>query len=467
MIYGIGPALSALNVFSKKMRITANNVANEDTPGFKASDALFSEIAPQDIDTGSGTSQVGRGTAINNISQNFEPGALQGTDSETDLAVGGQGYFMVQSPDGNNYYTRDGHFQFDQNGGLVTSQGYAVQGWSLDPQTGAIQGTLGDININNFTSPPAQTTVARTMVNLNSQAQNNSAGVNGLSAAWDGDNPDGQYLAANANEYQSSVRVYDSLGNIHDVNISFDKGEANNQWEYIVTTNPAEDQRAGAIGNNQGLLARGTIQFSPAGSITGMTMDLNDGAGNWTPQNTATNLENGHFSFEADFLGSGNNMAVELDLGSAYNGTAWVSGSTSSTQYAVSSHTIYAGSDGYGAGDLRSIAISNDWVITGSYTNGQVTDLFQVALAKFNNPQGLQKEGANLYAATNASGEAIYSQPRTNGMGGIVSNALEQSNTDLGREFVSMILVGKGFQANLAVLKTADKMIGDLINIIT
>jgi flagellar hook protein FlgE len=273
-------------------------------------------------------------------------------------------------------------------------------------------------------------------------------------------------LGDNAYEYQTSVRVYDSLGNTHNVNITFDKAEGNNQWEYIVTTDPAEDHRAGASGNNQGLLARGSVQFNPSGAITGISMELNDGAGNWTPQNTATDLANGHFSFEADFTGAGN-RAVELDLGSAYNGTAWVNGSTASTQYAASSHTLYSGSDGASAGDLRAIAVSNDGVVSGSYTNGQVVDLFQVGLAKFDNPQGLQSEGANLFSATQASGEAIYSQPGTNGMGGIVSNALEQSNTDLGKEFVSMILIGNGFQANLSVLKTADKMVGDLINIIT
>ncbi|RPI71842.1 MAG: flagellar hook-basal body complex protein, partial [Desulfobacteraceae bacterium] len=193
---------------------------------------------------------------------------------------------------------------------------------------------------------------------------------------------------------------------------------------------------------------------------------LNDGAGNWTSQNPATDLSNGHFTFDADFLGSGA-AAIELDLGSAYNGTAWVNGSSSTTQYAAPSHTTFANSDGYSAGDLRAIAVSTDGVISGSYTNGQVMDLFQVGLAKFNNPQGLQKEGSNLYTATQAAGAAISGQPGANGMGGIVSNALEQSNTDLGREFVSMILIDKGYQANLAVLKTADKMVGDLIHIIT
>jgi flagellar hook protein FlgE len=466
MIFGMGSALSALDAFAKRMKTSANNVANVSTPGFKASETLLADIAPQDIYMGNGSSQVGRGTAVSDISQNFEPGALEGTDSETDLAVGGQGYFMVQDSGGSRYYTRDGHFHFDQNGNLVTSNGYNVQGWSVDPQTGAIQGTLQNINVNNFTSPPTQTTVVRTMVNLDSQAQNNSAGPNGLSAAWDGDNPTGQYLGENAYEYQTSVRVYDSLGNAHNVNVSFDKSETNNEWEYIVTTDPAEDRRAGVSGNNQGLLARGTIQFNSSGTVTGMSMDLNDGAGNWTAQNTTTDLENGHFTFEADFLGSGA-AAVELDLGSAYNGAAWVNGSSSSTQYAAPSHTTFANSDGYNAGDLRAIAVSNDGVISGSYTNGQVMELYQVGLAKFNNPQGLQKEGANLYTATQAAGEAIYSQPGSNGMGGIVSNALEQSNTDLGREFVSMILIDKGFQANLAVLKTADKMVGDLIHIIT
>ncbi|RPI78515.1 MAG: flagellar hook-basal body complex protein, partial [Desulfobacteraceae bacterium] len=230
MINGMGPALSALDAFAKKLKSSANNVANVNTPGFKAGETLLADIAPQDTYTRNGVSQVGRGTAVSDISQNFEPGALGGTDSETDLAVGGQGYFMVQDAGGNQYYTRDGHFHFDQNGSLVTSNGYNVQGWSVDPQTGAIQGTLQNINVNNFTSPPTQTTAAITMVNLDSRAQNNSAGPNGLVSAWDGDNPTGQYLGDNAYEYQTSVRVYDSLGNSHNVQVTFDKGETNNEW---------------------------------------------------------------------------------------------------------------------------------------------------------------------------------------------------------------------------------------------
>jgi flagellar hook protein FlgE len=199
-------------------------------------------------------------------------------------------------------------------------------------------------------------------------------------------------------------------------------------------------------------------------------MDVNDGAGNWISQDVATGLTNDHFTFRPDFAGAADGsteMSIQLDFGSSYNGTLWVNDSLSSTQYSSASNTVYSSADGYGAGDLNSVTIGTDGVITGSYSNGQVLTLFQVAMAKFNNPNALSKMGNNLYAMTDETGDAITGRPGTNGLGTIVSNALEQSNVDIAKEIVDIILIKRGFQANLKVISTGDEMIGELVDIIS
>jgi flagellar hook protein FlgE len=470
MINGISATISALKAFEKKLSNSANNIANAHTQGFKASQASLQEVSSQNVSTSSGVSQVGRRTTVGAITEDFSQGSFEPSSSPTDMAIGGNGFFMVRTSEGGDYYTRDGQFQFDMNGRFVNSLGYTVQGWSLDPITGETQGAIQDITLSSFTSPPQETTIIKNIVNLDALAQDNSGGTNALASSWDGDNANGEYIADNAYEYQTSTKVYDGVGATHDINIYFDRGLTGSEWEYIVTTHPAEDRRPGATGDNLGLLARGTLVFNDSGATTAMTLDVNDGAGNWISQDVATGLTNGHFTFNPDFVGAADGsteMSIQLDFGSSYNGTLWVNDSPSSTQYSSASNTVYSSVDGYGAGDLDSVTISRDGIITGSYFNGQVLSLFQVAMAKFNNPNGLEKAGNNLYARTGESGDAITGQPGTNGLGTIAPNALEQSNVDIASEFVDIILIQRGFEANLKVISTQEEMIGELVDIIS
>ncbi len=466
MINGISSAISALKVFQRKMSVSANNIANIRTQGFKRSRSSVQEVPPGNLSTSSGISQVGRGTTIGSISQEFSQGSFETTSSPTDMAIGGDGFFVLRSPDGGNSYTRDGQFQFDSSARLVTSSGHVVQGWTLDPTTGEIQGAIGDIALSSFTSSPQETTVMTNIVNLDSRAQDNSAGANGLAAAWDGDNPDQEYIAGNAHAYRTSTKVFDGLGSEHDITVYFDKTGTDSQWEYMVTSLPSEDARPAATGDNLGLLARGILQFTDSGTVSNMTMEVNDGTGNWTPAGFA----NGRFAFQADFRGAADGssqMSAQLDFGAFYNGSNWVNGARSSTQYSSPSNTAFSSADGYGPGDLLSVATSSGGVITGRYSNGEVLNLYQVAMAKFNNPAGLQKTGNNMYAQTTQSGDAITGQPRTNGMGSIVGNALEQSNVDIGKEMVEIILLQRGFEANLKVISTEDEMLGSMMDIMS
>ncbi len=471
MIKGLSSAISALKTYERKLDTSANNIANVNTQGFKRSRTSSQDISPENVSTSSGgVSQVGRGTAIGSIVEEFSQGSFETTFSPTDMAIGGEGFFVVQAPDGGNYYTRDGQFQFDSDGRFVTTSGHAVQGWQLDPTTGETQGTIQDIELSSFTSPPQETTIVRNIVNLDARAQDKSGGANGLAGAWDGDNTNETYMDDNAYTYSTSTKVYDGLGAAHDVTVYFDKTATDSEWEYIVTTLPSEDRRPAAAGDNLGLLARGTVVFSDSGAVSSMTADTNDGSGNWISQNTTTDLENGRFTFHSDFQGAADGstaMSVQLDFGSYFNGSNWVNDATSSTQYSSSSNTVHSSADGYGAGDLQAVTTGSDGVITGRYSNGEVLDLFQVAIAKFNNPQGLRKMGNNLYAETAESGDATTGQAGTNGLGSIVANALEQSNVDLAREFVDIILLKRGYQANLKVISVEDEMLGGLLDIIS
>ena len=470
MIKGISSAISALKAFEKKLGASANNIANIETQGFKKSRSSFHEVSPQNVSTSSGVSQVGRGTTIGQITEEFSQGSFESTSSSTDMAIGGDGFFVVRASEGGDYYTRDGQFQFDKNGRFVTTSGYVAQGWELDPITGEIQGAIQDITLSSFTCPPEETTIMKNIVNLNAHAGDNSVGINALAGAWDGDNPNGEHIADNAYDYRTSTKVYDGVGASHDITVYFDKSGTGSAWEYIVTAHPREDRRPGATGDNLGLLGRGTLVFNNSGAVSDMTMDINDGTGNWISQDIATDLTSGHFTFHPDFQGATNGfteMSIQLDFGYSHNGSFWVNDAPSSTQYALPSNTLYSSADGYGPGDLDSVTISANGIITGSYSNGQILNLFQVTIAKFNNPQGLKKMGNNLYAKTGESGDAITGQPGTNGLGRIVPNALEQSNVDIETELANIILMKRGFQANLKVISAEDEMLGSLLNTIS
>jgi flagellar hook protein FlgE len=278
-------------------------------------------------------------------------------------------------------------------------------------------------------------------------------------------------------EYQTTVKVYDSLGSTHDITVYYDRDAGTGQWEYIVTCNPDEDARANAAGTiGAGLLARGTISFQPgSGSISDMTMDRFDGnAGNWDDVSNGSSSwipetadpTSGYLVFQPEFITGGSPMTVEFNVGCRNDGAGnWVPSSLATSQYSSASTTIFQSADGYGAGDLQSVSVDVDGVITGQYSNGQVIPLYRVALAKFQNNDGLFKAGGNLYRETRLSGDPITGKPGSNGTGNISANSLEQSNIDIANEFVKMITTQRGFQANSKIITTTDQMLAELINL--
>jgi flagellar hook protein FlgE len=457
--------ISGLSSLGNAMQIIGDNIANVNTVGFKGSSFTFQDLLSQSVATLSGTSQVGRGTALGEISASFEQGSFESTSNNTDLAIGGDGFFILrETGSSNNYYSRAGNFRFDENGYLSNPLGYVVQGWALD-QNGDDVGSVTDVVLSSFTSPPQETSHLETIVNLNAEGNNNSSGADdSLSTVWDGT----QISAINdsAYEHQTTMLVYDSLGSTHDITLYFDKAETPSAYEFIITCNPGEDQRTGASGNTwAGLLSRGLIEFDTSGSIIDMdmwTIDPSDGSSNALSE--ASDLSNGYFTFLPTFI-SGNSMPIEMNFGSRYDGTNWVQGSLSTSQYASASTTTFQSADGYSAGDLEGVNVDVDGVITGSYSNRQLIPLYRVALAKFQNTQGLFKEGGNMFSETRESGSAITNRPGTSGLGSITPKSLEQSNVDIANELVKMITTQRGFQANSKIITVTDQMLADLINL--
>lgn len=456
--------ISGLNSIGSAMQIIGDNIANVNTVGFKGSTFTFQDLLSQATSTMSGTTQVGRGTALGDVSSTFEQGSFESTGNSTDLAIGGKGFFVLREEGSENlYYSRAGNFRFNKDGYLSNPEGYVVQGWQLD-ENGEDTGSITDILLSSFTSAPAETGEIEVIVNLDSDGENNSSGSDtALSAAWDGtaSTPIGESVY----QYQTTLKVYDSLGSTHDVTIYFDKADTTSAYEFIVTCNPDEDQRTVTTASNAGLLARGLIKFnSGSGVITDIDMSRNNGDGTWTALAEAADLTDGYFAFTPSFI-TGNPMSIRLNLGTRYDGTSWANESLSTSQFARASTTTFQSANGYGAGDLQGMNVDVDGAITGTYSNGQLIPLYRVALAKFTNEQGLYKEGGNLYRPTRDSGDAITNRPGTSGLGSLAPNALEQSNVDMATEFVKMITTQRGFQANSKTITVVDQMLQELINL--
>jgi flagellar hook protein FlgE len=473
---------SGLKAMGDTMQIIGDNIANVNTIGFKSSQADFQDLLSQSMATMSGTTQIGSGSAIGNVSASFEQGSFKTTGNSTDLAIGGAGFFILREENGmTEYYTRAGNFSFDKDGNLVNPNGHVVQGWRLDPETGSDIGSIGDIRLNSFTSQPSQSTNIQVIANLDAMAldKSDSAGID-LHEGWDATRESAP-ISEDLYEYQTTVQVYDSLGSTHDITLYFDKGDpaadGSPTYEFLITCNPGEDRRDDldiSADSHAGLLGYGSITFEPgSGAIKDIRMTRVAGDGTETdlvddsdPADIIYTVENGLFTFGADFLGGGAApMNISLDFGSTYNGSIWANNALSTTMYAVASNTIFKDSNGYGAGDLQDINVNDKGVITGNYSNGEIIPLYRVALAGFQNEQGLVKEGGNLFRATLASGAAITNRPGSNGLGTLAPGSLEQSNVDIAGEFVEMISTQRGFQANSKIITTVDTMLSEIINL--
>lgn len=399
--------VSGLNAHGEAMGVVGDNIANLNTTGFKYSRAHFQDLLAQNINLTSGLNQIGKGTQLAQIDPIFSQGAFQSSADACDVAINGNGFFILKNPDtGGLYYTRDGNFSIDKDGYLINTTNYRVQGKAIDQSTGAASGIDTNIIIDQNYAAPQATSDVDLIVNLNSATATNGT-------------------------YSSSVTAYDSTGNTHDLTLTFTKTATARQWSVSLTVD----------GQTPAGVTPQTIEFDTSGNL-----DTTTYPSNWTWNLSAYNIG----------TASGTGLTT-FDLAPT--------GVGSTTQYAASSVTNYSSQDGYGPGYFQSVTIDNDGIITASYSNGQIKHLYQLDLGRFNAPQKLDRKGNNLFVETDASGTPIKGVPNSNGMGSVQGNALEQSNVDLANEFVNMILYQRGFQANSRTITTSDRLLEEVLTL--
>ncbi|RQZ15718.1 flagellar hook protein FlgE [Burkholderia sp. Bp9031] len=412
---GYQQGLSGLAGSSTALDVIGNNIANANTVGFKSSTAQFSDMYANSIATSVNT-QIGIGTTLASVQQQFGQGTINTTNSSLDVAINGNGFFQM-SNNGVMSYTRDGTFQRDKNGYIVNAQGMNLMGYAADKsgvlntsQTVSLQAPTTNI-------APTPTTRITGQFNLNSQDT--------VPTKTPFDPTD-----TTTYNYSTSVQVYDSLGGSQAVNMYFVKS-ATGTWEAY----------AGVQGSTATDL--GTVTFDSSGAIQSTTTG--------TPPAPTTSV--GQFQFTVPTTdGSATPQQLTLNL-------------TGTTQYGGKDGVNNLAQDGYASGTLTTFSIGSDGKLTGSYSNGQTAVLGQIALANFNNPNGLVNIGGNQYTETAASGVPQISAPGSTNHGTLQGSALENSNVDLTSQLVNLITAQRNYQANAQTIKTQQTVDQTLINL--
>jgi flagellar hook protein FlgE len=399
-------ALSGLNAASADLNVTANNIANTSTSGFKESRAEFAELFAVSSQ-GVANNQSGQGVRVSNIAQQFSQGNIDFTDSSLDLAISGQGFFVLNDG-GASAYTRSGAFQVDREGYVVNAQAKRLQVYEPNATGGFNTGGLADLQLVTGESPPSATTRIDLVANL---AANAAPPANPV---FDPTDPT-SYTSA------TSLTVYDSLGAAHTGTLYFEKTANPNEWNtrlYVDGT---------AVGGPQ------AIAYSNMGTLV-------------TPAG-------GELAFPAYMPATG---AAALNLSLDVSGT---------TQYGSTFSVNALTQDGYTTGRLIGMDVGSTGIVQARFTNGRSLALGQVALANFANSQGLQQLGDTNWAETFDSGQALMGQAGNSGFGLMQSGALEASNVDITEQLVNMITAQRNFQANAQMISTSDQITQTIINI--
>ncbi|MGH8199498.1 MAG: flagellar hook protein FlgE [Steroidobacteraceae bacterium] len=402
-------ALSGVDAANTDLNVVSNNIANVDTTGFKESDTEFADVYAQ-TQQGVASTATGNGVAVADVAQQFAQGNITTTSNNLDLALSGNGFFIL-SNNGGVSYTRNGAFQVNSNGYLVDTSGDLVQGYAPLSTGGFNTGQLSNMQLTTAESQPKATTTATINLNLPSNATAPT---------------DTTFSPSDPNSYtdSTSLTVYDSLGAAHTAQLYFSKGPSSgpaNTWSaqlYVDGT---------AVGTAQALT------FSSSGTLT-------------TPSN-------GQVAFDGYTPPTG---AAAMNMTFNFSG---------STQYGDSFGVNSLQQNGYTTGSLVGINISSTGVVQANFTNGQSTTLGQLGLANFADPQGLQQVGDTQWEQSFASGAPVQGVAGGSGFGTIQSGALEDSNVDITSQLVDMITAQRAFQANAQMISTEDRLTQDVINI--
>ena len=397
-------AVSGLTTYGNALSIIGNNVANVGTVGFKSSRAAFADLVSASLAAGSGGEQVGLGVFLNDVQTNFSQGSLSNTGNTLDLAIDGNGFFQLRDNAGAQFYSRAGEFQVNNLGEIVDPSGRLLQGYQASA-TGVITGAVGNITLSTTTVAPQLTSTATVQANLNSAATPPA-------------------LAFNVNDattynFSTGMTVYDSLGAQHQLRMYFVKTATANTWNlYSQIDGGAATAQTNLAFNTSGVLTAGGAQ----------TFSLPIAGGAATPLSVAM-------------------------------------GFSTLTQYGAASSLTNQTQNGFTSGSFQKLSVDPQGQVVAQFTNGQTRLLAQVVLDRFTNPNGLIRSGDNTFTESAESGAPVAGAPTNNGLGRLIAGSIEQSNVDLGKEFVDMIITQRAFEANSKAITTSDEMLQVLVNL--
>lgn len=435
-------AASGLGVSSSNLSVIGDNIANMNTVGFKGTRSEFADYLPQDVFGLAGPSQLGKGAGMNNLQTLFGQGALASSENPLDMAISGDGFFIVSNGD-TDYFTRAGQFYLDADGYIVNAQGLNLQGYNAT--NGTLGATINDLQIDVDPIQPATTSEIVATAQLDADTVV-TGGVAGLTL--DG-TVDTLETAANAADFATSVTVYDSLGVAHEVTVLYEYAGGNSwNWYAVVDGNEVTDTTGGLPGaaavDGAFQISSGTVDFDGDGNPVAFTEVQTSAANAWNF--TGANAQDIGMDFGLDAAGLPTDGNVRMLAGESA-----VSGITQ---------------DGYPPGNLLSMTVDSDGILVGRYSNGEELVLGQVVLASFTANAELERVGGTLFRDTVGSGSPAVGAPDTGGRGKVAGNSLEQSNVDLEGEFVEMITSQRTYQANARMVDTANATLQELVQLV-
>ncbi|MBQ2530511.1 MAG: flagellar hook protein FlgE [Treponema sp.] len=461
MMRSLYSGVSGLQNHQTRMDVIGNNISNVNTYGFKKGRVDFQDMISQQLSGaarpgeevgGVNPKEVGLGMTVASIDTIFTQGNLQSTGVSTDLAIQGNGFFVLKNGE-ETLYSRAGVFGVDANGTLVNpANGFRVQGWMAQDVNGEqivqTSASTTDLVIPvGQKDPPKATETVRYLCNLNKnlpEIPENPTEADIMKGTW-----------------QTEIDIYDSYGNTHQLHMDFQKVPGNpNQWTVAITVDPAAEvateTRAG-IGTTDGVNNVYTLNFDNLGTLQSVT----DSAGN-TSNPTGNIILQASYNVpdsNPDADGNPYRQTINLDLGTI--------GSVENTitQSASKSTTKAYFQDGYTLGYLDNFSIDQAGITTGVYSNGSTRTIGQIAMASFTNQGGLEKKGDNTYAESINSGMANIGEARTAGKGSFLAGTLEMSNVDLTEQLTDMIVTQRGFESNAKTIQTGDSMLETVINL--
>lgn len=429
MSFNIG--LSGLYAANKSLDVTGNNIANVATTGFKSSRVEFADQYAQSIRGTSGQTNVGSGVSTAAVSQQFAQGNLTtGTANSLDLAINGNGFFML-SNNGEKLYTRAGAFHTDKEGYVVNSAGMKLQGYNVDANGSVVTGALSDLRVDSSNLEPKSTSAITNVANLNS--------TTALPSVTTFDPTD-----TKSYNVKYSTPTYDSQGNAHTLDQYFVK-TGTNTWSMYS-------------------LMDGRSIADPA-TTTPDKNDLTfDSSGSLIVQGTGVPTSSANIAFNTDGTFSVSNWKPAVQVGTGTTATWEGNGAAGSdsiklnmagiTQTASVSGLISQDQDGYATGQISAMSVDATGSLFATYTNGKSQVIGQVSLTNFGNVQGLAQAGGTNWRETYASGVPVSGAPQSGTLGYLTGQALEDSNVDLTMELVNLIKAQSNYQANAKTIST-------------